>query len=77
MTHCPYLEFLNETILILGILNLVSYFTKDRKTLSIYLSNTSFFVFAIHRYFTSIAINITSHIGYSTIVGVLYFVLWQ
>ena len=64
MTHCPYLEFLNETILIFGILNLAAYFTKDRKTtpLSIYLSNVSFFIFAIHRYFTSIGLNITSHI---------------
>lgn len=61
----------------LGILNLAAYFTKDRKTtpLSIYLSNVSFFIFAIHRNFTSIGLNITSHIIlYSTIAGVLYFV---
>lgn len=64
MTHCNYLEILDETILTFGILNLVSYLTKYKKAtpLSIYLSNTSFFVFAIHRYFTSIGLNITSHI---------------
>lgn len=64
MTNCAYLAIVDETLLILGILNLTAYFTKGRNTrpINIYLSNASFFVFAIHRYFTSIGLNLTSHI---------------
>lgn len=64
------LRFINDTILVFVILNIGSYFAKGRKLKpsTIYLSHTSFFIFAIHRYFTSIGLNIGAHFIFSNCV---------
>lgn len=59
-------QLIEETLFIFIILNVVHLLTKNKQQGSIaqYLSGTSFFVFAIHRYFTSIGLNLCSKIEF-------------
>ena len=60
------IKLIEETLFIFIILNVVHLLTKNKQLGSIaqYLSVTSFFVFAIHRYFTSIGLNLCSKIDF-------------
>lgn len=60
------IKIIEETLFIFIILNVVHLLTKNKQQGSIaqYLSGTSFFVFAIHRYFTSIGLNLCSKIDF-------------
>lgn len=54
-------KIIDETLLIFGILTITHILTKNKKPSkqTLFLCNCSFFTFAIHRYFTSIGLNIT------------------
>lgn len=69
-THWNCLTIFGDTLLVFSILNMATFYTKDRKSSSIiiYLSNASFFIFAIHRYFTSLGLNIASHLTFSNCI---------
>lgn len=59
-------KLIEETLFIFIILNVVYLFTKNKQQGSIlkFLTSTSFFVFAIHRYFTSIGLHLCSKIDF-------------
>lgn len=56
-------KIIDETLLIFFFLNITHILTKNNKPtkLTLFLCNSSFFTFAIHRYFTSIGLNLTKN----------------
>lgn len=61
-----HLKLIDETLLIFTIIGITYHITKGKNisNRALYLCNSCFFVFAIHRYFTSIGLNIAKKITF-------------